>query len=174
MIPHIKKILFTTDLSQGAREVFDVAVSLADAYQASITILFVIEETPSEGKRIVVDLIGEEAWEKIQTENEQYARNILIGKQKEAPIIKEALKKLSEEAQVSAESKDSSFGVDDIIVTSGKISEEIVQQAEAKDCDLIVMGYRVHSLITDAILGSKTRSVLKRFKKPVVLVPLTD
>ena len=39
MVPDIKKILFTTDLSQESRQALDYAISLATQYGASITIL---------------------------------------------------------------------------------------------------------------------------------------
>ena len=41
MIPEIKKILYTTDLSQNARYAFGYAASLANRYDAGITILHV-------------------------------------------------------------------------------------------------------------------------------------
>ena len=43
MVPDIKKILFTTDLSKQTRHAFDYAISLA-VTTASLTILYVMED----------------------------------------------------------------------------------------------------------------------------------
>ena len=44
MVPEIKKILFTTNLSPNSRHAFDYAVSVANRYGAVITVLHVMEE----------------------------------------------------------------------------------------------------------------------------------
>ena len=44
MIPEIKKILYTTDLSQNARHAFSYAASIANRYGAGVTILHVLED----------------------------------------------------------------------------------------------------------------------------------
>jgi len=44
MIPEIKKILYTTDLSQNSAYAFRYAVNSAKKHDASITILHVVEE----------------------------------------------------------------------------------------------------------------------------------
>ena len=51
MIPEIKKILYTTDLSANARFAFSYAASLANRYDAGITILHILEEIPHIGAR---------------------------------------------------------------------------------------------------------------------------
>ena len=43
MIPKIKNILYTTDLSENARYAYGYAASLAHRYDALITILHVLE-----------------------------------------------------------------------------------------------------------------------------------
>ena len=43
MIPEIKKILYTTDLSKNARHAFSYAASIANRYDAGVTILHVLE-----------------------------------------------------------------------------------------------------------------------------------
>ena len=44
MVPEIKKILFPTNLSRSARHAFEYAVSIANRYGATITLLHVMEE----------------------------------------------------------------------------------------------------------------------------------
>ena len=47
----IKKILYATDLSENARYAFAYAVSLADLYNATITIFHVLPEVPNLGAK---------------------------------------------------------------------------------------------------------------------------
>ena len=65
MVPEIKKILFTTDLSKNSRHAFDYAVSAADRYGASITILHVMEEISPSANVHLKNFIGEEDWQEV-------------------------------------------------------------------------------------------------------------
>ena len=53
---------------------------------------------------------------------------------------------------------------------SGETVVEIIQVAEAKDVDLIVVGSRGRGPVTSAILGSVSLGVLKEAKRPVLVV----
>ena len=175
MDPKINRILFTTDLSEGAREVFKHAVFLAEKCNASLVLLHVIEDvTPERTKIVLKDLMGEEAFDRLGKEQESSARNVLLGKQKEAPIIEQAMRKLGEEAMNGSAGVDSPVKIEKILVTLGKIDDEIIYQAEKTDCDIIVMGYRYHSALTETLTGASVRKVMRHSKIPVYLVPLTD
>jgi nucleotide-binding universal stress UspA family protein len=58
MIPEIKKILYTTDLSPNARFAFGYAASLANRYDAGITILHVLAEISPTTDSLVTDFLG--------------------------------------------------------------------------------------------------------------------
>ncbi|NQU63713.1 MAG: universal stress protein [SAR324 cluster bacterium] len=168
----IKKILFTTDLSDHAREVFKQAIRLAGSCQASITMLHVIEETTTNAKNLVIDMMGQEVYEKITIENEAFAQNMMLGKRKEAPIIQKTLEKLAQQSGSMGDGK--IVQVDNTLVTVGTVAEEIIQQAEKNGCDIIVMGYHVKNIIAELMLGGKTRRVIRLSKIPVYLVPISD
>ncbi len=168
MAHDFKKILFTTDLSQSSKEVFDYAASLAVKSNATVLILHVIEDEESRTKDLIVDMIGNEAFRKIQQENETYARTILLGKQTQVPIIKEALEKLGQ----TASSDNDQELVEGVIVRMGRIVEEILQISEEEDCDVIVMGHHQRSMLSKSRVGRTIRGVLTKCKKPVFLVPL--
>jgi nucleotide-binding universal stress UspA family protein len=172
MIPTIKKILFTTDLSDHAKEVFTQTIRLAGSCQASVTMLHVIEETTSNTKNLVIDLMGKEVFEKLAKDNEAYAQNIMLGKRKEAPIIQEVLEKLAQQSKSMDDGK--RVQVDKSLVTVGNVAEEIVQQAKVNGCDVIVMGYHVKNIILELMLGGKTRQVMRHSTIPVHLVPIHD
>ena len=170
MVPEIRKILFTTNLSKESRHAFDYAVSLAAKYGASITILYVMEESYWSTGDYVKNILGEEKWQQLRDSQEQEARQILIGKKKEGALIREALDNFCKEAE--KDHKECDFLLDDIIVTSGVVVDEIIHTAEQQKCDLIVMGYHVRGQFEEAILGSTVRRALRRSKIPVMLVRL--
>lgn len=170
MVTTIKKILFTTDLSDGAMDVYKEAIRLASSCQASVTILHVIEETTTQAKNLVIDMMGKEAYAKMEKDNADFVQNIMVGKRKEAPIIEQTLEKLAEHSGVVSDGKH--VEIDATLVTMGHIAEEIVAQAEINKCDIIVMGYHVKNIIAELMLGGKTRRVLRHSKIPVHLVPV--
>ena len=172
MIPQIKKILFTTDLSQESRYAYDYAVSAADRYGATITILHVMEEISPSTNIHLKSFIGEEGWQKLQENHEQEARQILIGKKKEGAMIREALHEFCKEAQ--KDHAQCEFMTDDIIVTRGNVVDEILAETQTRGCDLIVMGYHSRGKLEETVMGSTTRRVLRRSRIPVLLVRLPD
>ncbi len=172
MVPEIKKILFTTDLSKNSRHAFNYAVSAADKYGASITILHVMEEISPSTNIHLKSFIGEESWQELQESHEQEARQILIGKKKEGAMIREALHEFCEEAQKDLAQCE--FMNDDIVVAKGNVVDEIFAETQAKGCDLIVMGYHSRGKLGEAVVGGTTRKVLRRSRIPVLLVRLPE
>ena len=90
----IKKILYATDLSKGARYAFAYAISLARTYNASITILHVLFEDRNLDS-VVALYIGRQEWLKIKQRTYDEAREALIGKKRENIAIEEVLYKFS-------------------------------------------------------------------------------
>ena len=169
MVHDFNKILFTTDLSERSQEVFNYAAALAVKANASVIILHVVEDDSSRTKDLIVDMIGADAYNKVQQENESYARNVLMGKQKQVPIIQEALEKLGKTAIDISKNPDLIEGV---VIRVGKTAEEILQLADESKCDLIVMGHHQRSMLTKALVGRTIRGVLRKSKIPVFLVPV--
>jgi nucleotide-binding universal stress UspA family protein len=52
------------------------------------------------------------------------------------------------------------------------VAEEILNQAGVLQADLIVMGTHGHGAMYKLLVGSATKGVLKRSKRPVLLVPV--
>lgn len=162
----VKKILYTTDLSNSARHAFAYAVSLANLYGAGLTILHVLSDIPGLDSKIIGH-IGAEHWEEIKAQQAAEARAAMIGKKRENVEIHEVLEEFSK-----VENQD--FVVDEILVRKGDPVDEILRQAEKRNCDLIVMGSHGHGIIEEALIGSTARKVLRRSKKPVLVVRLPD
>jgi nucleotide-binding universal stress UspA family protein len=54
---------------------------------------------------------------------------------------------------------------------TGAVAEEILNQADALNADLIVMGAHGHGAMYNLLVGSTTKGVLKHSPRPVLLVP---
>ena len=107
----------------------------------------------------IIGHIGAEHWEEIKAQQVAEARAAMIGKKRENVEIHEVLEEFSK-----VENQD--FVVDEILVRKGDPVDEILKQAEKRNCDLIVMGSHGHGIIEEAIIGSTARKVLRRSKKP--------
>jgi nucleotide-binding universal stress UspA family protein len=165
----IKKILYATDLSENARFAFAYAVSLADLYNAAVTIIHVLPEVPLMLDQHVIGYIDADRWEEIKAQHFKEAREALISKKKDHLAVKDVLHQFSENAK-----EGEGIGTDEIIVKRGNPVEEILKQAEEINCDLIVMGTHGHGTLADAMIGSTARRVVRRSKVPVLVVRLPE
>lgn len=168
----IKKILYATDLSEGAWHAFAYAMNLANTYEASITILHVLPVVEDRSiEPLIARYIGKEKWLEIKKKHYEDARSVLINKQKERNAIQEVLYAFSENLKDERPSPLSL--TDEIIIEEGQHPEELILKvADQKNCDLIVMGAHGIGGFAEALIGSTTRRVIRRAKKPVFVVPL--
>ena len=160
MIPEIKKILYATDLSENARYAFGYAVSLANSYDAKLTVVHVVEELSSFARSMVEEILGEKRWtERI--------------KEKEAEVIKGLKVRLDEFCDgVRDEQPNCPFVIDKILVVTGHPVDQICRHAKKINADLIVMGSRGKGGLADVTLGSTSRRVLKLGVTPVMVIRL--
>ena len=159
MLASIRKILYTTDMSENSRRAFDYTVSLAEKYDAEIVILHVIELLSSSTQMQVSTYLGSETWEKIQQENEQ----------KLFADTRTHLKAFCEQSTAAG-----TIGCPldkNIIVRKGIPMETILEASKSIDADLIVMGTHGYGLVRDALMGGTVRHVLRRSLIPVLVVP---
>jgi nucleotide-binding universal stress UspA family protein len=165
----VKKILYTTDLSETALHAFAYAVSLASLYNAGITILHVLFEDPDIESKIA-PYIGNDQWVEIKNRHYLEAREALIGKKRDNVAMHEVLHSFSEKVKAGTDVQ--TFVTDEIVVERGNPVEQILKVADDRQCDLIVMGSHGHGALEDALIGSTARRVLRRSKKPVLVVRL--
>jgi len=164
----IKKILYATDLSESARYAFAYAVSMADHYCASITLLHVLHDAPG----FVENLIGAEKYEEIKQRNYDDAREALAGTRREHLIVREILGKFCDD--VRADPGLPNVETDDILISEGNPAEEILRVAEEKNCDVIIIGTHGVGIIAETMIGSTARHVLRRSRKPVFTIRLPE
>lgn len=165
----IQKILYATDLTKGAADVFAYAIHLANTFNASITILHVLYDNLNV-ESFAAFHIGHKEWVNIKKKIHDKVRNALIDKKRENIAIEEVLYQFSEKAKAAHSALP--FITDEIVVRRGNPADVILEQVEERNCDAIVMGIREQGLLSEALIGSTTRRVLRRTRKPVFVVPL--
>ena len=155
MLPQIKKILYATDLSKNSAYAFYYAVDLAQKKGATIVILHSIEPLPGYVKSYTMGL------EKSELENE-------------AEMIDVIHKRLNNFCQKVDDHMGSPCAelVTKVIVRVGHPVEEILSAADEEGCDMIVLGNHGKGVLKQTFLGSVSRSVLERTRKPVLIIPL--
>jgi len=154
MIPEIKKILYTTDLSPNSAYAFRYAINSAKKHDATIIILHVVEE--------IAPFFQEE-------------RLKMISEKK----INEAMDRIKNQLKIfcDRELKDDPEFADRVVsieVCQGYPPEEILKKADELNCDVIVMGTHGKGVIRHSFLGSAAQKVLRRVRKPVFIVPLPE
>lgn len=162
MIPEINKILYTTDLSETSNFAFSYAASIANRYDASINILYVIKDTTRSSEDLISNVIGEEKWKEILGRNKMG----IIDK------IRQRLEEFCE--QTRSEMSGCPFLVEKILVELGNPVDEIVQEAAKEEYDVVIMGAHGHGAIAGTVIGSVSRRVLRRTSKPVLVVRLPE
>jgi len=160
MMPEIKKILYATDLSPNSAYVFRYAVNTAIKHDADIIILHVFERIPGVAAGILDLYLDENQRKKIFEEK--------VSDTKER--IKKRVKLFCEK-----EFKNDPAGAEKVIsieVCEGFPPEVILRKTEELDCDAIVLGTHGKGIIANTFLGSTSKRVLRRTRKPVFIIPL--
>lgn len=169
MFKGIKSILFATNLSKNCVPAFDVAVMLSLKFEAKITLLHVMESIPDYVEGRLEGLLGENQWQEMMHAHETDIRQKLIGKRSSNALIQKALEIFCSEAGID----DASCGYQarEVVIDDGDVTESILANAKAHECDIIIMGAPETRLLKKSI-GNTTKSVLKKSKVPVIVVPV--
>jgi nucleotide-binding universal stress UspA family protein len=155
MIPQIKKILYATDLSKNSSYAFLYATDLARRHDARIVILHAIEPIPPYAEAYAG--MTDENKRKQQQETIEEIKRLLLGFCKKA------------EAQIGSPCVEL---VSKILVPRGHAPEEILNAANEEGCDVIVLGTHGKGFLAHTFLGSVSKAVLHRTRKPVLIIPL--
>ena len=160
MIPSIKKILYATDLSDNSAYAFRYAINSALKHDAGIIILHVFELV-SMTNRAAMDLYLDED-----------LRNRIF-KERITDTIDRIRKRLKIfcDKEFNGDPKYANK-VDSIKVCEGFPAEQILRKADEFSCDAIVMGTHGKGIIRNTLLGSSSKRVLRRTRKPVFIIPL--
>jgi nucleotide-binding universal stress UspA family protein len=160
MIPQIKRILCTTDLSDNSAYVFRYGINSAKKHDAGIIILHVLEPLSATTKSLVHSHLTEAQEMKISAEKIAYAKD----------RIRQRLKMFCEKELEN--DPDCTNRVESIEMCEGFPAEIILIKADELNCDAIVLGTHGKGFIRNTFLGSTSKQVLRRTRKPVFIVPL--
>jgi nucleotide-binding universal stress UspA family protein len=160
MIPQIKNILYTTDLSDNSAYVFRYAINSANRHNSNIVILHVLERMSSTENMLIETYVSEEIKNKISENRTTYVMDRI---QKRLKIFCE--KELKNDPECIKRVKS-------IEVCEGFPAEEILRKVDELNCDAIIMGTHGKGIIAHTFLGSTAKRVLRRTRKPVFIIPM--
>ncbi len=161
MTPKIQSILYASDLSENSKPALAFAMMLAQQHDAKITFLHVLESESPGTSHTIRSFMGEEQWVQMV---ETYSENANAK-------IRERIQRFCEDTQTTM--TDCRHAMDNIVVKWGLPVEVILEEAQGRDCDLIVMGTHGGGLFKDAMIGSTARRVLRRSTIPALVIPLS-
>jgi nucleotide-binding universal stress UspA family protein len=165
-----KTILFTSNLSTASRVAFNHALALANRFGAKLILLHVMESSPSNYESYMIGLFGQDKWHQVLRDNREEAKHALVGKVTPKQMARTALSQFCREDQPGEDGV--AIPQNTIIVKEGNVVEWILTQAEENNCDLIVMGAG-EGLLSNSSIGKNIKSVMKKSKIPVLVVPAT-
>ncbi len=160
MIPKIKKILYSTDLSKNSAYAFRYALNSAKQHNAELVILHVMEVMDITTRSLVMAYVEKDYFTEKEEEKMAYAKN----------RIEKRLKVFFDKVRVEyPELADTNISIE---ICEGYPAEEILRKGDELNCDAIVMGTHGKGLLSQTFLGSVAKKVLRRTKKPVFIIPL--
>ncbi|EGG94176.1 Universal stress protein family [gamma proteobacterium IMCC1989] len=153
MLTEINTILYATDVSPESESALSMTMSLAEKYQAEVTVLNVVEP-------INASLYGWgaiESWAEIEKDT-----------------LDRSLASLTDQVNGFFDkhfSSDISIARPSINVINGSVAKSVLGCADDINAGLIVLGSNGHGAISELLLGSVADKVVRLSKRPVLLVP---
>jgi len=141
-----KKILIPTDFSDVAEKALDCVKQLKDAGTREVVVLHVIKKNSLE---VIAQYSSIRDFEEVEKEVEGDAREKL--------------------SRIEKELKETGFQVK-IRVETGFPFSEILRVEDEEDVSAIVIGSHGLSNIKEILLGSVSESVIRKAKKPVIVI----
>lgn len=156
-----KKILYAADLSADANETFRKAMEIAETFDAKLHILHVVEEL-SPGAMAMLQWVDAEKITKKHFEDFQK-----YSVEKIRASIREICDELFKDHPSCRER------IEGITVSIGYPADEILKKLDDLGCDALIMGTHGKGAITHAFLGGTAERVLRRIRKPAIILPVS-
>lgn len=148
----MKKILFPTDFSNNAKNSFKYALNLSKYLNTSITSMHVQNGERSWYDAYLTESIMPGFKKRMSTDYELF--------------LMEAQKNRDMATGISAPNIELNYAL-----REGNLVDEILKIADEDENDLIIMGTTNENDFRKSLLGSNTIRVIKKSKKPVLVVP---
>ncbi|OUR74934.1 universal stress family protein [Colwellia psychrerythraea] len=160
MLPEIKTILYSTDLSKSSTTVFEQVIYLAKKTGADIHILHVVEKLSNDAKMTLETyMLDSKCRHKLLEERKALAKNKLEDRQ-DAFWAGLDNDELAIRHQIKS-----------IDIVEAYPAETILKTSRKLEVDLIVMGTHEKGML-HSFLGSVAKNVLSRSHIPMLIVPL--
>lgn len=159
MIPTIKKILYVSDIQDGSRPAFRMAMSLAKQYRAEILFLHVLVPIPESVKISIQSSLSAEEYNKVKNQG-------MLG------VKKDINQRISDFCQSETEDSDWQPKIKPVVLEGG-INTKILEASDLYEADMVVMGTRTHSATKEFLMGSTAHKITRYSKIPVLVVPLS-
>lgn len=166
MLPVVKRILYTTDLSESARLALRHAVSLAGCYDAALTILHVIPD--------LVELMSENAGFDIESHFDATTWSAINTKATAVALTQARTRVREMAAECLSGDPRCPVGSAEIKIELGDAAERILKEITAGKHDLVVMGAHGRGLFMDMVLGSVANKIVRLSPVPVLTVRLPE
>ena len=153
------KILYAAHLALNTSKPFREVMEIAKKFDAKLVILHVIEElTPgavSMAQWVGGDKITDQHYEKYR----KYSTERIDA------MIKECCEK------EFPDDPDCAKRIERVVVVIGYPADEILKKLDELDCDALIIGTNSKPGIANAFLGSVAERVLRRIRKPAIVIP---
>ncbi len=165
-------ILYPTDGSDGADAVIAYARTLAEMYEATVHLLFVVDaEHVESGMMVRRDDDGN--WVTGMTRRSQETAG--SGSMSRNPEMREILEREGEELTAEVSRSLAQDGIETITqVKYGDPAQVITDYASDNGIDLIVMGTHGRRGLRRRLIGSVTETVIRTTEVPVLTARLTE
>ena len=164
----VKNILMPTDLSGMSLVSFPLAVSVADAYEANLTLLHVLELYGSESENIA---INPDKGEAVTMYEELIKRiNSYLGEKNIDNIHVQRTGVTFEDEVVITDGEDSRTIPLFTSIEKGLSAHYEIESYAADNADIVVMATHGHTGFKHLFLGSTAEKVAQYVKKPVITI----
>ncbi|MFZ7128394.1 MAG: universal stress protein [Desulfobacterales bacterium] len=157
-----RRILCATDLSSNADAAFEHAARIAHLSGDSfVTMIHALEKIPPNAELYVSTLLGFGSLKEFRNKDrEQIVRAI---RSRIERFCDDVVRQIPECRRI----------VDSVIIEEGMPEDLILTWVKKMEADLVVIGAEGHTAFLGTNFGSTTRKVLKKCRKPVLVVPAT-
>ena len=142
------KILVPIDFSEASKKALNYALSIGEKTNVSIHMLHVTTAPPRTGTKLIHKMRE-------------------VAKEEDRDRVDQSTK------QFLADKKVPNYLQEETIIRYGEVSKQIINVSLQDDFDLIVMGTKGATRLTEAFIGNNTLSTLKLSVIPTIIVPMS-